>query len=61
MCILYYSLLSFLIIYFILFLIVFTIVKILDNLLFKFIHQPGAICYLYMPCRHLNIMMLSDT
>lgn len=40
-----------------------SVVKILNYLLFKFIHQPDAICYLYMPCLycHLNIMMLSDT
>jgi len=38
-----------------------TVVKIFDSLSFKFIHQPDAISYLYMSCRHLNIMMLSDT
>lgn len=34
-----------------------SVVKIVANLLFKSIHQVGAICYLYTPCRHLNITM----
>jgi len=38
-----------------------SIVKIVANLLFKSIHQLDAICYLYMPCRHLNKTMFSDT
>jgi len=38
-----------------------SVVKIVANLLFKSIHQLGAICYLYTPCRHLNITMFSDT
>lgn len=38
-----------------------SVVKIVANLLFKSIHQLGAICYLYTSCCHLNITMFSDT